>query len=47
VQAEQVVLVESVEYYLLVKINDILDKLYPVQANFEGSFDEISDHLKK
>ncbi len=40
------VLVESVEYYLLVKINDILDKLYPVQANFEGSSDEINDHLK-
>jgi hypothetical protein len=36
-----------VDYYLLVKINDILDMLYLVQANFEDNFDGINDHLKK
>jgi hypothetical protein len=36
-----------VELYLLVKINDILDMLYLVQANFEDNFDEINDHLKR
>jgi hypothetical protein len=44
VEQEQQVLVEL---YLLVKINDILDMLYPVQANFEDNFDEINDHLKE
>ena len=34
------------DWYLLVKIYDILDMWYPVLANFEDNFDEINDHLK-